>query len=185
MSKRSTYMQAFNEVQDIIVDRNDKVTNVLDVIGPRFASLVRDLSKPVKTDQDILGPQLKASNEQAVSQIFFMFMTALVISVAIIFVLLRMVMKQLGKDPNKLDNIAMAISKGDLDQEYDERAPQGVFKSMLAMRQSLRLIREKEAQERIIARVNARIKSALDNANSNVMIADKDHKVIYLNDAIQ
>ncbi|WP_171037329.1 PAS domain-containing protein [Pseudoalteromonas phenolica] len=56
---------------------------------------------------------------------------------------------------------------------------------MLAMRQSLGLIREKEAQERIIARVNARIKSALDNANSNVMIADKDHKVIYLNDAIQ
>ena len=185
MSKRNTYMQAFNEVQDIIADRNDKVTNVLDVIGPRFASLVRDLSNSVKTDQDILGPQLKASNEQAVSQIFFMFMTALVISVAIIFVLLRMVMKQLGKDPNELDNIAMAISKGDLDQEYDERAPQGVFKSMLAMRQSLRLIREKEAQERIIARVNARIKSALDNANSNVMIADKDHKVIYLNDAIQ
>ena len=185
MSKRSTYMQAFNEVQDIIVDRNDKVTNVLDVIGPRFVSLVRDLSNSVKTDQDILGPQLKASNEQAVSQIFFLFMTALVISVAIIFILLRMVMKQLSKDPNKLDNIDMAISKGDLDQEYDERAPQGVFKSMLAMRQNLRLIREKEAQERIIARVNARIKSALDNANSNVMIADKNLNIIYANHALK
>ncbi|MEQ3515205.1 methyl-accepting chemotaxis protein [Pseudoalteromonas sp. BZB3] len=179
------YTNAFNQVQNLIVDRNDKVTNVLDVIGPRFAALVRDLSTSVKSDQDILGPQLKSANEQAVSQIFIMFMTALVISAAIIFFLLRMVMKQLGKDPSELDNIATAISKGDLDQEYDERAPQGVFKSMLEMRESLKLIREKEEQERRVARVNARIKSALDNANSNVMITNTDHQVIYLNRSIQ
>ena len=53
------------------------------------------------------------------------------------------------------------------------------------MRHSLRQIREKEAQERKVASVNARIKSALDNANSNVMITDKNHQIIYLNDAIQ
>lgn len=179
------YTNAFTQVQNLIVDRNDKVTNVLDVIGPRFAALVTDLSNSVKSDQDILGPQLKASNEQAVSQIFIMFMTALVISAAIVFFLLRIVMKQLGKDPSELDNIAQAISNGDLDQEYDERAPQGVFKSMLEMRESLKLIREKEEQERRVARVNARIKNALDNANSNVMITNTEHQVIYLNSSIQ
>lgn len=130
------YTNAFNQVQSLIVDRNDKVTNVLDVIGPNFASIVRDLSTSVKSDQDILGPQLKASNEQAVSQIFIIFMTALVISAAIVSFLLRMVMKQLGKDPSELDNVATAISRGNLDQKYDERAPQGVFKSMLEIRES-------------------------------------------------
>lgn len=184
-SLQADYVQAFNKVQDIIVDRNNKVTNVLDVIGPRFASIVRDLSNSVKTDQDTLGPQLKASNEKAVSNIFLLFITALLISVAIVFFLLRVVMKQLGKDPSELDNIATAISEGNLDQEYDEQAPQGVFKSMLEMRENLKLIREKEQQERRVARVNARIKSALDNANSNVMIVDNSHKVIYLNDAIK
>lgn len=179
------YTNAFTQVQNLIVDRNDKVTNILDVIGPRFAALVTDLSNSVKSAQDILGPQLKASNEQAVSQIFIMFMTALVISAAIVFFLLRIVMKQLGKDPSELDNIAQAISNGDLDQEYDERAPQGVFKSMLEMRESLKLIREKEEQERRVARVNARIKNALDNANSNVMITNTEHQVIYLNSSIQ
>ncbi|WP_404391053.1 methyl-accepting chemotaxis protein [Pseudoalteromonas phenolica] len=183
--QKTQYLTAFNDVQTIIQDRNNLVSNVLDVVGPHFAKLVKELSLSVKADQDTLGPKLKASNEQAVSQIFIMFMTALIISAAIIFFLLRMVMKQLGKDPSELDNIATAISEGNLDQEYDERAPQGVFKSMLEMRESLKLIREKEEQERRVARVNARIKSALDNANSNVMITNTDHQVIYLNSSIQ
>lgn len=182
---RDQYMAAFDEVYNLIVDRNDKVSNVLDVIGPKFAGLVNDLSLSVKTDQDILGPQLRDDNEQAVSRIFMLFIAALALSAVIVFVLTRVVMKQLGKDPNELENIAKAISRGELDEEYDERQPNGVFKSMLAMRESLKLIREKEEQERAVARVNARIKSALDNASSNVMITDKDSKVIYLNESIQ
>ncbi|ESP92197.1 MULTISPECIES: methyl-accepting chemotaxis protein [Pseudoalteromonas] len=178
------YKQAYLSVHDIIVDRNDKVTNTLDVLGPKFAKLVDDLKLSVKTDQDRLGPRLKEENESAVGNILVTFLIALVLSGCIVFVLTRNVMAQLGKDPNELEKVALAISRGDLDEQYDERTPKGVFKSMMAMRESLRQIREKEREEKRIASANARIKSALDNASACVMITDTSNQVIYLNDAI-
>lgn len=181
---RNSYLDAFEQTVNIINDRNDKVTNTLDVIGPKFASLVDDLKLSVKRDQDQLGPQLKTKNENAINQIVIFFSAALALSAVIVFFLTKVVMKQLGKDPTELEHIALAIAKGDLDQEYDEHKPEGVFKSMLSMRDNLKIGRDKEMQERRIAQVNARIKNALDNASSSVMITDKDHNVIYMNDAI-
>lgn len=178
------YIDAFNKVEAIIIDRNDKVKNVLDVIGPEFAQLVDSLKLSVKGDQDELGPKLKSKNEQAVSLIFLVFVAALVVSVLVVFFLIRIIMRQLGKDPNELGQVANAIARGDLDEQYDEVNAQGVFQAMLTMRESLRRGREKELQERRIAAANARIKNALDNASSSVMIVDKDDVVIYLNDAI-
>lgn len=178
------YKQAYLSVHDIIVDRNDKVTNTLDVLGPQFAKLVDELKLSVKTDQDKLGPKLKEANESAVSNIMITFVIALFLSGCIVFFLTRNVMAQLGKDPNELENVALAIARGDLDEKYDERAPKGVFKSMMAMRDSLRQMREKEREEKRIASANARIKSALDNASACVMITNTQNQVIYLNDAI-
>ncbi|KZN61786.1 hypothetical protein N473_22020 [Pseudoalteromonas luteoviolacea CPMOR-1] len=178
------YKQAYLSVHDIIVDRNDKVTNTLDVLGPQFAKLVDELKLSVKNDQDKLGPKLKEANESAVSNIMITFVIALFLSGCIVFVLTRNVMAQLGKDPNELENVALAIARGDLDEKYDERVPKGVFKSMMAMRDSLRQMREKEREEKRIASANARIKSALDNASACVMITNTQNQVIYLNDAI-
>ncbi|KZN30520.1 hypothetical protein N480_06065 [Pseudoalteromonas luteoviolacea S2607] len=183
-SMESEYKQAYQSVHDIIVDRNDKVTNTLDVIGPQFAKLVDDLKLSVKADQDTLGPRLKSDNEYAINKILVTFAIALILSGCVVFILTRTVMAQLGKDPNELEQIAMAIARGDLDQKYDENKPKGVFKSMLSMRDSLRQGREKEREEKRIASSNARIKSALDNASACVMIANRDGKVTYLNDAI-
>lgn len=46
-----------------------------------------------------------------------------------------------------------------------------------------RLAKEREEQQ--IAAENARVKQALDNVSANVMIADNDFNIIYLNDAVQ
>ncbi|WNO08422.1 methyl-accepting chemotaxis protein [Teredinibacter sp. KSP-S5-2] len=178
------YIEAFHKVVEIIDDRNDKVKNVLDVLGPEFAQLVDNLKMSVKGDQDQLGPKLKSKNESAVSSIIVIFIAALVVSILVVYFLTRIIMRQLGKDPSELGKVANAIARGDLDEEYDEVNAQGVFQAMLTMRESLRRGREKEQEERRIAAVNARIKNALDNASSSVMIVDKDDVVIYLNDAI-
>jgi PAS domain S-box-containing protein len=42
----------------------------------------------------------------------------------------------------------------------------------------------REEQERRIANENARIKQALDNVSANVMVADNDRNIIYLNQAV-
>ncbi|MBD1558784.1 PAS domain-containing protein [Vibrio sp. S9_S30] len=183
-SLEKEYMTAFESVVSIIVDRNDKVRNTLDVIGPKFAKLVEDLKLSIKTDQDRLGPVVKAKNDNAVATIVIVFIAALLISIGIVFVLTKVVTRQLGKDPNELAQIANAISRGELDEKYSDRKPEGVFLSMLKMRDSLRIGREKEKEERRIASTNARIKNALDNASSNVMIVDRNYNVIYMNDSI-
>ncbi|EGU61348.1 methyl-accepting chemotaxis protein [Vibrio nigripulchritudo ATCC 27043] len=183
-SMEKEYMTAFQSVVDIIVDRNDKVANTLDVIGPQFAALVEELKLSVKADQDLLGPELRDKNESAVSTILAVFVVAIVVSIGVVYMLTNVVMRQLGKDPSELEQIANAISRGELDEKYDEREPEGVFYSMLKMRDSLRVGRDKEEEERKIASVNARIKNALDNASSNVMIADRNYNVIYMNESI-
>ncbi|CCN73368.1 methyl-accepting chemotaxis protein [Vibrio nigripulchritudo] len=183
-SMEKEYMTAFQSVVDIIVDRNDKVANTLDVIGPKFAALVEELNLSVKADQDQLGPELRDKNESAVSTILAVFVVAIVVSIGVVYMLTNVVMRQLGKDPSELEQIANAISRGELDEKYDEREPEGVFYSMLKMRDSLRVGRDKEEEERKIASVNARIKNALDNASSNVMIADRNYNVIYMNESI-
>ncbi|CCO49735.1 putative Methyl-accepting chemotaxis protein (MCP) fused with PAS/PAC domain [Vibrio nigripulchritudo SOn1] len=183
-SMEKEYMTAFQSVVDIIVDRNDKVANTLDVIGPQFAALVEELKLSVKADQDQLGPELRDKNESAVSTILAVFVVAIVVSIGVVYMLTNVVMRQLGKDPSELEQIANAISRGELDEKYDEREPEGVFYSMLKMRDSLRVGRDKEEEERKIASVNARIKNALDNASSNVMIADRNYNVIYMNESI-
>lgn len=42
----------------------------------------------------------------------------------------------------------------------------------------------REAEERRISEENARVKQALDNVSTNVMIADADANIIYMNDAV-
>ncbi|MGB1558592.1 MAG: PAS domain-containing protein, partial [Oceanococcaceae bacterium] len=44
-------------------------------------------------------------------------------------------------------------------------------------------IREREERERLVAAANLRIKNALDNVTTNVMIADNERKIIYLNES--
>lgn len=45
--------------------------------------------------------------------------------------------------------------------------------------------RQRAEQDRIMAEENGRIKQALDNVNSNVMVADSDLNIIYMNDAVK
>jgi methyl-accepting chemotaxis protein len=59
------YFKAFNQLSTVIWSRNDIISNTLDKIGPRVASLVEEIKLSVKADQDELGPRLQASNELA------------------------------------------------------------------------------------------------------------------------
>ncbi|MEG2139280.1 MAG: methyl-accepting chemotaxis protein [Bilophila sp.] len=68
-------------------------------------------------------------------------LTLLAISVLIAFTVtfyvVRGVQKQLGKDPNELDNIAKAVSAGNLDLPKDDKAV-GVYAEILTMVESLK-----------------------------------------------
>ncbi len=81
--------------------------------------------------------------------------------------------------------IAGGIALGDLDQTVDIMGNDEIGQlgqSMSTMITNLRISME-EAESRTNAAT--RIKQALDNVSGNVLVADREHKIIYMNDAMR
>ena len=107
---------------------------------------------------------------------------AILAVLGITFLLVRSVQKQLGGDPLEIRGIAEAIADNDL--TMDLKGPDdstGVYSSMSRMRDNLRDSIERDRQ---LAAESSRIKQALDNSSTNVMVADVDNNIIYVNDAL-
>ncbi len=107
-------------------------------------------------------------------------------SICSIFALfaLRGLYKQLGTEPSDLRNVAEAIANGDLDVDLNnnDQPSQGVLLAMETMRDKLR---EQIESDRRIAAESSRIKQALETCSGNLMIADADGTIIYMNNAIK
>ena len=85
----------------------------------------------------------------------------------------------LGAEPAELASIAQAVAKGDLSRQLPATIAEGsVLASMAAM---LSKLREGQAQ----AITNLRILGALDNTSTNLMIADADRTIIYMNKSVE
>lgn len=119
-------------------------------------------------------------------RLLFTLLTTIVISSIAVIIMTIMVVKriqtQLGDDPREIKAVAEAIANNDLSMTL--RSPEessGVYASMSTMRDNLR---DSIERDRAIAAESTRIKQALDNVNSSVMVTDNDNKVIYLNKAI-
>ena len=101
--------------------------------------------------------------------------------VAVGGVLVRSIMRQLGADPTRLGEVVSAISNNNLDIDVSsEKEPLGIFADMCVMRNNLR--ERIEADHAMLVKTG-RVQQALDNANSAVMIAATNGKIIYANEA--
>ena len=61
------YLSAFEEVYEVINERNQIIQGSLDRIGPQVAELVENLKLEIKAEQDSLGPKAEAAMERASS----------------------------------------------------------------------------------------------------------------------
>ena len=97
------------------------------------------------------------------------------------WVLARNIFRQLGGEPAY---IADHIAHGDLDMPLQDNGGkrQGIYASIVSMRDKLR--KQIEA-DRKAAREMQRIKTALDCVSTNVMVADDDYNIIYMNKSVQ
>lgn len=62
-AKLKRYENGVNTIVGIINKRNDIIRNKLDAIGPEIASITENIKLQYKEHQDLLGPELQASNE--------------------------------------------------------------------------------------------------------------------------
>ena len=93
----------------------------------------------------------------------------------------RAILRQIGGEPRQISSIAYRISRGDLDEPLDmEASPGSIYSAVACMQQDLRL---RVQQDRDTAAINERLKQALDNATSNVMVADLNNDIVFTNKA--
>ncbi|NQD95314.1 hypothetical protein HP532_21910, partial [Pseudomonas sp. CrR25] len=104
-------------------------------------------------------------------------LAALLLTVLLATLLIRSVKRQLGADPLELARITDSIANGQLQLSLPEARPGSVMASLTRMLESLQA-------SAAAAATNARIKSALDNCTTNVMIADNERSIIYMNKTV-
>ncbi len=91
----------------------------------------------------------------------------------------KQIIKSLGADPSELQRVANAVAGGELDVKLPDIDNSNSV--VAAMKHMLAFIKEGMSQ----ASENYRIKQALDNTSTNVIMADVDHNIIYLNTAMK
>ncbi len=98
--------------------------------------------------------------------------------------LLRSLMRRIGGEPAVASQVAENIAAGRFDNDIPLAA--GDSLSLLAQMQRMqaRLVEQLAAEHRI-AEENLRIRIALDNVDSSVMMADTERRIIYANKAVQ
>lgn len=91
----------------------------------------------------------------------------------------KIILKDLGADPEELKRITSAVARGDINVSVNAIKGDGsVISAVADMVNSIR--------EGMAASVeNFRVKQALNSTSSNVMLADNDRNIIYMNKAVE
>ncbi len=146
-------------------------------------NLLKDFEDQLSTDIINMSNILHAETIKAQYITIAITIISLLISVLISVLLARVILSQLGGDPEDLREISENIANGNLDIHINNgnKKPVGILASMQMMRDKLR---ERIENDRLAAAETSRLKQALDSVTTSVMVADKDFNIIYLNDAL-
>ncbi len=143
-----------------------------------------DLIKEVenKLSGDLLDAANKFKNDAQRMAIFFIVLT--ILSVLMTVVLTFFISRGILRSINTLQQVASAIANGDLSSGIDisQKDELGnLLRSMSTMQQQLlaRITKDRKEHDESL-----RVKIALDGITSNVMVADNERNIIYMNPAV-
>lgn len=127
--------------------------------------------------------EITESTKQATKTMLFISLAGISLGLGIAIYLTRYLDKRLGIDPYFAKGIAMEIAGGDLtrDIQVSQKDNSSLLYAMKHMQQQLL---ERITAERKAADETLRVKIALDNVSTGVMIADNDRNIIYANQEV-
>ncbi|MEE4297446.1 MAG: methyl-accepting chemotaxis protein [Wenzhouxiangella sp.] len=134
------YVQAFNRVHDIINERNDIITNVLDANGPVIANALDGVTMSVTADQDELGPRVQANNASTIRIVLIVSLLAVLVAIGVVVFIVRDVMRKVGGEPVEIERIAKEVAQGNLDVRIAEGNKTGILAALVEMVDQLRRI---------------------------------------------
>ncbi|HEY8033992.1 MAG TPA: methyl-accepting chemotaxis protein [Methylobacter sp.] len=110
-------------------------------------------------------------------------LTGISLGLGIAFYLTRYLDKRLGIDPYFAKGIAMEIAEGNLTRDIQVRQKDN-SSLLYAMKHMQQQLLERITMDRKAADETLRVKIALDNVSTGVMIADNDRNIIYANQEV-
>jgi methyl-accepting chemotaxis protein len=123
------------------------------------------------------GSEANAVAEATVQLLIALGGLAVLLAVILAVLLIRNVKSQLGADPLELADFTKRIAAGELAINLPVAPENSVLAAVKGMLAALQ-------QSAVAANANMRIKIALDNCSTNVMIADNDRTIIYMNKTV-
>lgn len=176
----SYYMQ-FISLQTGYEKQKQLFNDGLNQIGPEIQKQALNISKQVATD--FLAAEQKTQDLVNLTEKILIGITILaaVLGIGLGLSIARSIVSQLGAEPADAAELAQAIAKGELNYDSGHKRD-GLFGTMQEMQM---LLRERIEGDKRIANEALRIKNALDNVNTSVLISDSQLQIIYLNQAAQ
>jgi len=151
------FMESFSDVEEV---------------GEEVANKIESYSK--QAEQESIATARSSRNISLIVLI-----VSAVILIVFSFQVIRSILNQLGTDPQILQTLASEIASGKVDIQLPEKIePASV---MGAMENMLKHLKSSVS----LAIENARVRNALDVTSSNVMIADANRQIIYMNRAVE
>ena len=141
----------------------------------------------LKKVEDHLAESLLALAEQYRDQSEAALNLAITITAAVVMIALMatfLIVRSIGRAIASAMRVAEAITKGKLDNAIGTTYKDEVGRLLQSLAVMQSNLSESMERERMASRGEmARIKQALNSATTNVMVADNDHNIVYLNDA--
>ncbi len=116
-------------------------------------------------------------------QIAFGFYTALLLIMAGMLSMMLVLGRFIVKPVAEASRVAESIANGNLDNDIEVKAKDETGQMLATLDAMQSNLKQQIDDERRIAETNGRIRKALDNVSGNVIIADADLSVIYVNKA--
>jgi methyl-accepting chemotaxis protein len=156
------YRGAFEQVHDVIDERNQIITGQLDVIGPAVAGTIEDFKLAIKARQDELGPEATAAMENAVTTALVVAGVALAVGLAAAWLIGSGISRPITAMTGAMNDLAggdksVEIPAREHKDEIGEMAKAvQVFKDNMVKAEELaaKSAREREARDRRTERVD-------------------------------
>lgn len=172
----ASYISGGTEAGNVLMEDFDNTSLVLAERMTKFRDAAVEHEKSITSN-------LETSAGDAANLIMLMAGFGLLASVLIAVWLTGYLGKQLGIDPFYAKGMALEIAKGNLERAItlDSNDKSSLLYAMKQMQ--TQILGRMRTADRLIDEVT-RVKIALDNVSTGVMIADNDRKIIYVNRAI-
>ncbi|MBQ4813385.1 hypothetical protein A7985_20250 [Pseudoalteromonas luteoviolacea] len=133
------YQDGQEAVYQVITERNQQISQVLDTIGPKVATQLENIKLDIKAVQDQLGPVVQSAS--ANSKFTVVAFASLIILLGIFFswYISKIIKLPIGGEPREIEAIARKIAAGDLTVQFNHHANStGIYQAMASMVQNLR-----------------------------------------------